>query len=149
MTSAMRAVPDDNWSDLADDKLVTRADIAACAGVKVDTVRIWSQTCDDFPQAHRVQGYRPVFHRWGDIHGWLCRTGRIPCDETAGLLSKAQVAEMIGRTESAFKQMRVAGKFPEPDARVQRAPFWRPLTVKRWQREHPPRSKQTTSGRNQ
>lgn len=132
MPSEIRAVPDDNFDDLADDKLVTRADMAALVGVRVDTVRIWAQTSKDFPESLHVPGFRPVFHRWSDVRDWLCRTGRVPCPETSGLLSKATVADMLGVAPSTFKQMRMRGRFPEPDARIQRAPFWLPLTVKRW-----------------
>jgi hypothetical protein len=135
MPSEIRAVPDDNFTDLADDKLVTRADMAALVGVQINTVRIWAQTSPDFPESLRVPGFKPVFHRWSEVRDWLCRTGRMPCPETSDLIAAGAAAEMIGVAPSTFKQMRMRGRFPEPDARVQRAPFWYPLTIKRWLRE--------------
>ena len=59
-------------------------------------------------------------------------TGGVPDDPTPGPWPFNRVASEIDRSPEALKSLRKRGRFPAPDGRLGRAPWWHADTVQRW-----------------
>lgn len=123
----------EDFNGLPLDYLITRADVALIFEVEPGTVQGWTQ--DEklgFPDTVRHGPPHRVFHRIGEVLDWGCRTGRIECDETEGLMSQAEAATHLGVATGTVKQWRKRRIFPAPDRTIDRTPYWRQDTLDAW-----------------
>lgn len=124
----------DDFNGRRRDFLITRPDIALIADVAAVTVQGWvtDRQLDFPPPARRGGPSQRNYYRLGDVLDWLCRTGRIECDEMADMLTQQDVATRLGVAVGTVKQWRRRDIFPDPDLTIDRTPYWKPATVDSW-----------------
>lgn len=127
----VRLFSDSDYEGMADDEWIASGDVAAIAGVKPDTVRIWAWKYPDFPVG--VRRGKPIkLRRYGDVIAWLCRHGRIECEEHEGLISRVEVAERLGVSTHTVKWYQSQHGFPAPAAKYVHSLYWRADEVDAW-----------------
>lgn len=140
----------ERYDKLTRDDLVTREDIAVIAGVAETTVQAWAQDSanNGFPDTIRLGNRQVVWHRWGAVYEWLCKTGRSECGLDDGMLDLRGVAAHFNVAAVTVKGWRsradITG-FPDPDLTLGRAMLWKIETLDAWERPTRRRKKAETS----
>lgn len=73
-----------------------------------------------------------MFHRYGEVMDWLCRTGRMDCGWDEGYMNLTAVAIYLEVKPVTVNLWRRTRAFPLPDKYLHLTPLWRPESVDAW-----------------
>lgn len=128
-------------STIPPETLITKDDICAIAEVRPKTFEAWMVKFPDFPEGQYQtggDGERIGTEKWyriGEFIAWACRHGRLDCgdrDEAEGWVDQEQLAAALGVAPITIRVWQGKGRFPRPDERRAKTPFWCAATLEAW-----------------